>query len=353
MPAYKDEERKTWYAKFNYKDWNGKNRQKLKRGFATRREAQEYERTFLEQYQGLDANMTFGLLASRFLEDTQNRKKIQTYENRERILRLHILPDFADVKVSDITPLQVRTWQNKKLAEPDVKDSSLKHYHSVFSSVFNYGIQFFGLKSNPVRLAGTVGGKKPKNEEMVIWTPEHFSTFINTLPTFREQVFYETLYYSGMRIGECLALTLDDIVWDKNILKINKNFIRKNRQDIFGTTKTEANRDILMPNFYMKRLRLLVDSYYEPPTRLFFFIKSSPAADIRFKTLVSKLDVPQITPHDLRHSHASLLIDQNMPITLIAKRLGHEDINTTLRIYAHLIPGREKELVEKLDNLFG
>lgn len=353
MPAYKDEERKTWYVKFNYKDWTGKNKQKLKRGFKTKREALEFERMFLESLQGVNTDMKFSQLAASFLEDTKSRKKIQTYENRELILRLHLLPVFGDMKVVDITPLQVRKWQNEMLQNPKVKDTTLRHYHIVLSGVFNYGIKFYGVKTNPARLAGSVGSSKT-SKDLIVWTVEHFNIFLNSLGTFREKVFYETLYFSGMRIGECLALSPDDIMWESNALRINKTFLRRRGRDTFGTTKTKSSeRVVVMPSSYMEHLKMLIDSYYEKPQRIFFFITSSTGTDIRFKKLISELDVPPITPHGLRHSHASFLIDQGMPIALVAERLGHESINTTLKTYAHLLPGRDKELASRLDDFFG
>ena len=115
MPAYKDSKTGTWFVKFYCKDWTGENKQIKKRGFVTKREALDYERNYkIRQENNLD--MTFGEFWKLYTEDVKNYVKLNTWLTKEHIVETKILPYFKNLKMNEITPGDVRKWQNEMVA---------------------------------------------------------------------------------------------------------------------------------------------------------------------------------------------------------------------------------------------
>ena len=107
MAAFKNEKNGTWYVQFRYTDWKGERQQKFKRGFATKREAQEWEREFLMQKQA-DVTMSFESFAELYEKDVKPRLKENTWLTKESIIQKKILPYFAKRRLCDITAKDVR-----------------------------------------------------------------------------------------------------------------------------------------------------------------------------------------------------------------------------------------------------
>jgi integrase len=155
-----------------------------------------------------------------------------------------------------------------------------------------------------------------------------------------------------MRVGEVLALTLDDFDLKNMTVKINKTYVRLRREDHILEPKThKSNRTITLNKFLIDELReYLTKLYdYEPHQRL--FVITHDGIRHEFVRGINKSGVKRIRIHDLRHSHASLLIEMGFTPLLIAERLGHENINTTLETYSHLYPNKHSEVAEKLQEL--
>lgn len=112
MAAFKNEKNGTWYVQFRYTDWKGERQQKFKRGFATKREAQEWEREFLMQKQA-DVTMSFESFAELYEKDVKPRLKENTWLTKESIIEKKILPYFAKRRLCDITAKDVIEWQNE------------------------------------------------------------------------------------------------------------------------------------------------------------------------------------------------------------------------------------------------
>ena len=112
MAAFKDKKNGSWYVQFRYTDWRGERQQKLKRGFATKKEAQAWEREFLMQKQA-DINMSFENFVALYEKDVKPKLKLNTWLSKEHIIRTKILPYFEKRKLSEITARDVIDWQNE------------------------------------------------------------------------------------------------------------------------------------------------------------------------------------------------------------------------------------------------
>ena len=120
MAAFKNKANGTWYVQFRYTDWKGERQQKLKRGFATKKEAQAWEREFLMQKQA-DVNMTFESFAQLYEKDMKPKLKLNTWLTKESIIQKKILPYFGKRKLSEITAKDVMDWQNAIRGLTDAK----------------------------------------------------------------------------------------------------------------------------------------------------------------------------------------------------------------------------------------
>lgn len=245
MPAYKDNKTGTWFAKFYCKDWTGENKQIKKRGFATKREALDFERNYkIRQENNLD--MTFANLWKLYTEDVKNRVKLNTWLTKEHIVETKILPYFKNLKMCEITAGDVRKWQNEIIDfryenGESYSQTYRKTMHNTLSAIFNHACRFYNLKSNPARQAGNMG--KEERKEMLFWTMEEYKKFSEEMID-KPIAYYafEMLYWTGMRLGELLALTLEDFDFEKNTVRINKSYQRLQGQDFITTPVNNGDK---------------------------------------------------------------------------------------------------------------
>ena len=352
MAAFKNKDNGTWYVQFRYTDWKGERQQKLKRGFATKREALEWEREFLMEKQA-DVNMTFESFVALYEKDIKPKLKLNTWLTKESIIKKKILPYFANRKLSEITAKDIIRWQNeiRELRDYHGKPLSktyLKTVHNQLSAIFNHAARFYGLNINPARQAGNMGAEERK--EMLFWTREEYTKFSEAMMD-KPLSFYafEVLYWCGIREGELLALTPADFDFTTHTLRINKSYQRLNREDVITPPKTfKSNRFIKMPQFICDEMQDYMGMLYglKEDERIFTISKSYLHHEMNRGSKVS--GVKRIRVHDLRHSHVSLLINMGFTVLAIADRMGHESIDITYR-YAHLFPSEQTQMAEQLD----
>jgi integrase len=186
---------------------------------------------------------------------------------------------------------------------------------------------------------------------MEFWTKAEFDTFIeHMMDKHTSYLAFSTLYWTGMRIGELLALTPADVDVNKKTISITKSYQRLKSRDVITEPKTQkSKRTISIPSF-------LVADYEDYFTRIYNFDVNSRIFNVTKGYLSSEMrrgvkesGVKKIRLHDLRHSHASHLIELGFTPVAIAERLGHEKVETTLNTYVHLYPNKQNEIADKLD----
>lgn len=343
----------TWYASVRYTDWTGKRVQKKKSGFKLEREAKQWEKEFLAK-QTLSPDMTFQSLYELYIDDCKQRLKPTTLYTKQGLFKNRILPYFKDRKINEIKPVDIRNWQNAIMTPHNGKKfvpTYLRVLNQSLSTIFNFAIKYYGLQKNPVRIAGTIG--KPKRDSMQFWTVQEFNTFKNALsPQSTAYLIFTLLFYTGMRIGELRALTFADIDETAKTIRINKTYARINRTDYIQSPKTaKSNRTIPIPPFLVDMIKEYKKTLYKPKNNERIFEFSKTWLNKTMKNACLKAGVKKIRIHDLRHSHASLLIDMGFSPLLIRERLGHEDIQTTLNTYSHLYPNKQDVMIAKLEAL--
>ena len=246
----------------------------------------------------------------------------------------------------------IRKWQNELLTHPEnYSETYLKTLNNQLSAIFNFATKYYKLQSNPVRICGPIG--KAHAESMLFWTPEEFKAFIKQVedkPT--SKAIFNLLFWTGIRSGELLALTYNDFDFTTQTVRIHKSYARNNGEDLILTPKTpKSKRVIPIPLFLCELIQEYKEQLYDyqPHERLFPVTKHYLHHEMTRGC--KKANIKRIRIHDLRHSHASLLIELNFSPLLISERLGHEKIETTLQTYSHLYPNKHAEVAEKLQLL--
>ena len=348
MKAEKDKKTGKWLIQYRYTDWQGKRRKSTKRGFATKREAEEWLRNFLIT-QKADFDMKFEDFWKIYCADMETRLREHTMRTKKYIVELKILPYFGNKRVNDITAADIRQWQNE-LIKMGYSPTYLKTINNQLSAIFNYAVRYYDLKSNPCAKAGSMG--KSKAEEMVFWTGEEFRKFIDSVMNKRlSYMAFMILYWTGMRLGELLALNPKDVDLEKRTISITKSYQRLGKKDVITPPKTsKSKRVITIPEFLAADIKDYMDSLYDlqEDDRLFPITKYY--LEHEMQRGIKESGVKRIRVHDLRHSHASMLIELGFSPLEIANRLGHEKVETTLNTYAHLYPNKQTKLAERLDS---
>lgn len=350
MHVKRNESSNTWESFVYVCDYTGKKKLKHKRGFKTKREAVAWAEQ-IQLQEASDLDMKFSAFWDLYRDDMKVRLRENTIRTKDYIVELKILPYFGEKKICDIKAADIRKWQNSLIKE-NYSQTYLKTINNQLSAIFNYAVQYYDLPKNPCTQAGSMG--KGKAEEMNFWTQEEFETFVELVkdkPV--SYMAFKILYWTGCRLGELLALTLGDFSPDEKTLRINKSYQRIKGRDVITEPKTEKSKRIItLPDFLVEEMKEYVGKLYGMMAKDRLFTVTKSFLEHEMIRGVELSGVKKIRLHDLRHSHASLLISKlGAQPNLVAERLGHEKIQTTLNTYSHLYPNQSRDLADQLNDL--
>lgn len=359
MPAYKDKKTGKWYCQFYYVNWKGERKHKVKRGFERKKDAEAWEREFLSKEQNND-DLLMDCIIDEFLshlnnEFTLGNIKQSTYTEALCAIKRHIIPYFSGAKVKDITTKQINEWithetYNAASKKPRLASRTISSIKNKLSRIFEYAALNHGTK-NPTKQATTL---KPytNNTRANFWTPQQYNVFREAVPDQRMQVLFDTLFFAGLRIGEALALTPSDIApYSISVNKTVKHFPGSQRTVTSPKTAT-SNRKVEIPQFlYYEIQDIIARSYKIANNEPIFDYTHSAVYWHMSRTIRMCQELPRISPHNLRHSYASLMYQITKDITLVANNIGHKNINVTLNVYSHMLPKEKRRGLDVLEQI--
>lgn len=343
---------------------NGKRKQTKKRGFKTKREA---EKAYVEAKNELNKGTYIEpsrLLYSTYLEEWMRNRKSnlgkQTFEVNMGFIKCHILPSLGNVILSNIRPATIQSFITE-LVEKGLAPSTVKRIYSIVNCSLNNAEKLQIVSKN---YASLVEKPKLQQKELQVWDVQTVQKFLETAKESRYYIVFHLAIMTGMRQGEILGLRWIDIDFDNKLISIRQTLSHNGKEITFGT-KTGAGRSISIDDEIitaLKEYRELVleekhlagEMYEESGLIVCNTIgrKAYPRSLSKiWDRLRSKANVPAITFHDLRHTHASLLLRQNIHPKIVAERLGHSSIQMTMDIYTHLMPNMQSEAVTGLGKL--
>lgn len=345
-------------------------KQYKKRGFKKKSEAEAAEIAFLHSLNmySNSIDITYDQLFQAYYNDRKGKVKERSLTDLSHTYNTHIKPVWNDIKIHDITLAMIMNWQhsllemsyskkeNGKVVQVKYSNEYLTTIQSFFKTVLNHGVKL-GYKIDPRAI--TFQFVKNKNEikkEMLFWEPEEFNAFIDQADDIQFKALFCLLYWCGLRIGEALALNWEDIDFNTRTVKVNKTYDQKNR--IVTAPKTaNSYRNIIMPikcSSVLKEWYETAKYYGEDKQKHIIFGVNQPLDDNTIRRKKDKWSkaagVKNIRVHDFRHSHVSLLINQNFSAFDISKRLGHT-VDMVNNRYGHWFNDQQQKMADALDNL--
>lgn len=340
----------TWQIQYRYKDWTGESKKSMKRGFRTKKEAEEWLNRFLLQ-KASNPDMPLKELWEIYKDDMSNRIKETTMSTKEHIVVTKILPYFGDTPINEITPAKIRKWQNEMMSK-GFKATYLKTINNQLTAMLNYAVNFCELKSNPCHKAGAMG--KNKADERPHWTLVEFNRFLEAVSDKHQSwIGFQIMFWTGIRVGELLALKVDDFDYENKTLRIDESYARLNGKDIISSPKTENSiRTITIHDELADYIKEYILCLYDhnSSSRL-FPERTKEFFEHEIERGIEKSGVKKITVHCLRHSHASMLVEMGFSPMEIAKRLGHGRVTTTIETYCHANDNSQQRMADALGKI--
>lgn len=349
----------------------GKERRTTRRGFKTMKEAKQAERNLLLDVEenGLPSNQsdgfqdpTFGELAFLWLENYRTTVKPSTFENVRSKVEKMTEEHFDGLKLKKITV----AYCQRVVIKLSKNYVLYNHYLSVINRIFKYAVLMDILNSNPFDKV-----IKPKSRQTQrkgnFLTKEELKEFLKLAQTATLSYFFPLVHlmsYTGLRQGEALALKWSDIDFENKKITVNKTAVRIKEKQTLQTPKTKNSKRVISidPNTLS-----ILKSWKKDQIKIYFkngkhfegdenFIFTNQRAEwvhihnfIRyFKRFIADHKLKPITPHGLRHTHASLLFSAGVEPKNISDRLGHSTVQITLDLYTHITEEQRSDTVDKL-----
>lgn len=371
MPSYeKSKSSGLWSVRFREASpVDGVLKNKRLSGYKTKKEAQygyedyikdrdeliKKERKIAEMAKSRPDDILFDDLLQDYLKFEKSRIKESTYYDMESKLRNRLSPYFTGKRMSEITPKMITDW----ITEIPYSYKSKSWIFSWFSSFYKYGNKYYDITETIKKADRPRNTEPPK--EMGVWTPAEFVTFLNAVNGDVYRALFLTLYTTGMRKGEALALQWEDI--DENEIKVRKSYTTKTKEAAYKitTTKTGSSvRKVPIPDILKEKLNSIKEKQKARygnlfNSSMFVFGGENPITttpvDYAFNKAIEKSMVKKIRIHDLRHSCASVLLSRGVSIIAVSRQLGHRDTTETLKTYAHIMPDDKTVIVNALNSL--
>lgn len=364
MAHKKDTNTNTWYFYGKYTNAHGKVVQYKRRGFTTAAKAKKAEQEFKEQLKNPVDHITLDELIELFHVYIQKRVKensVRTYTNV-----------YSKIKKTFDGEMKIKSFNRYILQDYfDELDAvhSKEYVQKIFyklNVIFKFALENDYLERNPLVGVKLDARKNEVPKEMEFWEPSDFNKFINTVDNIHYKAIFSLLYYMGVRRGECLALTWEDIDFRKKTIRINKTIPHGKTEPTTPKTKN-SYRTITMPNSLINTLQEYLAHISEFKTvsaKNYVFGHDRPLPDETLRRTFKKYiemtnekyrfdeQIPDIRIHDLRHSHASFLINNmNNKFTDfdIAKRLG-DTVSTLHNTYAHWFKAGDSEIIDFMNS---
>ncbi len=282
----------------------------------------------------------------------------KTYETYKRIVDLNIEPHLGDVKLGDLRPLQIQSFYSILLRQGKQNGSglsplSVQHVHRMLRKALHQAVRWELIDRNPAD--GADSPRVPRNE-MNALDRDGLSRLLTALRGNKLYLAVLIAATTGMRRGEILALRWCDVDLDAGTLRVARSLQQLSTGLEFKEPKSaRGRRNIALARSTVDALRarkaeldtspdgLIVcrpDGTPWPPDQL----------SVEFHVFVKRTGFT-IRFHDLRHTHASNLLRDGVPVNVVSQRLGHAEPAITLNVYSHVLPGMQEEAAARVDEM--
>ncbi|WP_339816855.1 site-specific integrase [Paenibacillus sp. FSL R7-0216] len=343
----------------------GARRQKKKGGFPTQQAAEyacaELIASMSKSTYVPDNNITIKELLETWLEEyAKPNYKPTVYDVESTIVNKRIIPVIGKQRVQQIKPLTIARFYNElsKKYSPDY----VRHIHAILRKAFRLASKWEMISTNPIE---KVEAPKLRKTEMKIWTMEQCMHFLNIAEGHVHYIVYSLAIHTGMRKGEILGLRWKDINMEGKSLTIQQTVNWTPSEGIIiQDTKTASStrrisigslliNDLVQQKEVIKANKEQFGNKYQDNDLVCCYENGEPIKPRRitetFAYLTNKSGLPKIRFHDLRHSHASMLLNNGVNPKIGAERLGHSSVQIYLDRYSHLLPDMQRDAVDLVE----
>lgn len=347
------------------KDENGKPKFDSKGSFKTKAEAKEAafkrEEELKNGENGNLTEITFELFSKRWLSTKEMNLRYNTFFNYRERIRLYMLPLFGRKKMKDVKVIHIQDWHqwlSKTHSMTTVADA-----HKLMKRIFKDAVAWEVINKNPFDKVPT---PTSKFKTMETWTKEDVATFLQGSKDDAMYIAFYLALATGMRQSEILGLTWSNVSFEHQYITVNSVLETRSKQLINDTkTKSSSRRidcsadlmnELKKHRTRQKQMKLIAGTAWKNDYDLVITTGFGTPIVARnlirsFARLKKKLGLKEITFHELRHTHASLLLQNKVHPKIVSERLGHSTIKMTLDVYSHLIPTMQKEAADLFDQL--
>ena len=359
-------------VRINFTDDYGKRRQVERTAYGMK-QAKEIESQLMKSVEEETParKMSVEQLYQEYIRAKTHEVRASTLDKSKTTLKLHIIPILGEYKIDKLTVPVLEEWK-RQIEDKGLSIRMRKNIYGEFRAMLNYAVKLEYLPNNPLLKVGNFRAPLELKKEMQYYTAEEFKKFISEARKLAEEseksgslyewnyfVFFCIAFFMGMRKGEIYALQWTDIK-NGNLMSITKSLNQKMDNNNLVTPPKNASsiRTIEIPEplqevltEHKERCRQ-IDGFSEG---LYICGGKQPVRDSTVqkynKRFAEQAGIKQIRLHDFRHSHASLLANEGINIQEVARRLGHSDIEITLKTYAHLYPRESERAVSVLNSV--
>lgn len=318
------------------------------------------------------ATCTLGEWLDRWMtEYKKGELKRSTYENYETIIEAHIKPDLGNIPLAKLQPQMLQSFYNKKLesGRRDGKEGGLstrmvRYFHAIIRQALEQAVREGLLPRN---VADATSPPALRKQQMQPLTEDELLKFFEVAKDDRLFPAFVLAATTGLRRGELCGLKWDSIDLDEGVLVVRRQLLtlkggpsfedsaksKRGRRRI--TLTDDAVRELKALRKRQAKEQLLLGEAYEKNNLVFCHADgtslSPPQVTRRFQQLLERAGLPKVRLHDLRHTHASLLLAQGVHPKVVQERLGHSSITMTLDLYSHLTPGLDEAAAATLNGL--
>jgi integrase len=318
------------------------------------------EKLTLEQY-----------LRDRWLPIQEARVRPSTFSSYRRNIELHVAPALGKRPLDQLSPEDIDVFyagllKNGRKKRPGEKGpatglapKSVHNIHVMLNKALSDAARKGTVVRNVVALADPPSLVARKRPEIKAWEIDQLVRFLDAIASHRLAPAFEFAANTGMRRGEVLGVRWRDIDLDAGRVAVRQALVSVAYKVSISDVKTGTSRrtidieeDLVQVLRDWRKVRTEERDGVEPAPDDLVFVKAdgtSPHPDIfsqLFDRTVAKIDVPDISLHDLRHTHATLLLKSGVPIKVVSERLGHANIAFTMQVYQHVLPGMQAAAAE-------
>lgn len=350
-----------YFFRIKYKDifgeWHDYTSPKYKKQQDAKEEEARYRIKVSEQ-KAYTSNITLEEAFYDYIDNKKNKVKKQTYLKEYNLFR-HLKP-LEKNKINDIDLSRYRKLRNHINNLP----FSVNHKNKILRLLKNillYSNKYYNTSDSVIKFIETFKDANNIKKEMDFFTYEEYKKFDNVINDHKYHTLFEILYYMGLRQGELLALTWNDINFKKKTISITKTLTTKIKGEnwTISSPKTKNSIGVLpMTQNVYNDLKMMLNSakqYSDFKNEWFVFGNSEPFKETTIQKkkndYCKEANLKQIRIHDFRHSCASLLINKGASIVLVSKYLRHSNVSITLNTYAHLYKSELENMTDILNKL--